>query len=62
MDKIFQRSYKGRIETGKVRTILTYFFRIPHQCVQSIYRELKEMGLIEFENHRIIIVKWKPED
>ena len=59
MDKVYERSYNGEIETGKLRMLLTYFFRIPRQLIQGIYRELQEYDLIEFKNHRIVIIHWR---
>ncbi len=61
MDKVCERSYGGQIETGKLRMLLTYFFRIPRKLTQGVYRELQQYKMIEFKNHRLVIIKWKPK-
>lgn len=62
MDKVCERCYNNVIETGQLRFLLRLVFRIPHQQIQGLYRELQEYGLIKFKNHKLVEVKWKPKD
>ena len=43
------KSWKGRLQLGMARTILGRYFHMPHQRITSIFAEMKELGLIEFE-------------
>ena len=49
----FQEDCDGNfIEVRRAREILTYIFRMPRQKVNTIFKELSEMGLVRFENCR----------
>lgn len=53
----FGIKYKGRRILGrhKARTILTHIFRMGHNQVLNLFKEMNEGGWIE-KNHKIIII------
>lgn len=58
MDKVKeQMGMDGKIETHRLKTILTYRFHFHKTNSTRILCEMKELGLIEFENHKMIVVK-----
>lgn len=57
VDKIYQLSWKGRIESNKARKVLRYVFRMPKEICSKIFSEMEEFKLIKFENCRYINVE-----
>lgn len=47
-------SWEGKIEVNKARQILTYIYRVPKNKICLLFKELRELGMIAFENKRWI--------
>jgi len=54
MERLRKNSYKDEIEVYKVRRIITFIYRFPRPYLSKIFKEMKELGLIEFNNLRMI--------
>lgn len=54
MERMKLNSYKGEIEVFRARRIITFIYRFPKEQVNRIFKEMKELGLIEFDNLRKI--------
>ena len=54
LERIYQISFNGRVEVGKAREIIRTKFRVPQSAVMDLWLEMKEMGLIEFENQKFM--------
>jgi len=61
MDKISQECFDDEIPVKKVRLILNFKFRVGKTNTNSILNEMKKLGLIEYKNHEMIVVLWKPK-
>ncbi len=62
MEKISQASFQGEISVRQVRLILSVKFRMGKHNLNSILNDLVELGLINYVNHEVIKVLWKPKD
>ena len=54
MERFRVNSYKEELEVYKARKIITFIYRFPKLYVTKIFNEMKELGLIEFNNLRSI--------
>jgi len=60
LEYFYQLSFRGRIEAHKIRKTITWRFRMPRQVVTKIFKELKDMNLIMFEDNRYVKILWRP--
>ena len=57
LDWMYSESYLGKIEVRKARYILGHRYRIPKIKMVHLFNEMKDLGFIEFENHKNILIK-----
>ena len=61
LEKMNTQAFEGVIETHRMKYFLRYIFRMPKDKIKDIFNEMRELGLIEFENCRSVKILWKPE-
>lgn len=60
MDKISQECFGNEISVKKVRLILSFKFRVGKTNTNLILNDMKRLGLIEYKNHKVIVILYKP--
>ncbi|KKN59031.1 hypothetical protein LCGC14_0545860 [marine sediment metagenome] len=60
MKDLGNRSFEGKLEVKYVRLSLIRKFRVGKTNFSSVIREMRELGLLEYEDCKTIIIKWKP--
>jgi hypothetical protein len=52
--KLIEKGYKDEVESKEARYIINRSFHFPRSLIFSLFREMKELKLIEFKNKRMI--------
>lgn len=50
-------AFKQKLSLGQARSILTFYFRIPHQRVTTVIGEMQEHGLLNIEGQRFVVLE-----
>jgi len=50
-------AFKQKIEIAEAKRILRYIYRMPRDKIFSIFREMRDLGYVEVENTRTLILK-----
>jgi hypothetical protein len=64
IEKMYIKSFKGKLDSGKARHILGSCFHVHRSHIIPILKEMEEYGLIEIPENvggRYIFVVWKPK-
>jgi len=62
MKDLGERSFENKVEVKEVRLALIKKFRVGKLNFTSVMREMRELGLLEYENCKTILIKWKPRE
>ena len=60
MKDLGDRSFENKVEVKDVRESLIRKFRIGRTNFSSVIKEFRELGLLEYEDCKTILIKWKP--
>lgn len=60
MKDLGDRSFENKVEVKDVRESLIRKFRIGKLNFTSVIKEFTELGLLEYEDCKTILIKWKP--
>lgn len=60
MKDLGDRSFENKIEVKHVRLSLIKKFRVGKLNFTSVIKEFRELGLLEYEDCKTILIKWKP--
>ena len=62
MKDLGERSFENKVGVKEVRLALIKKFRVGKLNFTSVMREMRELGLLEYENCKTILIKWKPRE
>ncbi len=57
LKRLYDASYKGKIELRKAKIVITFYSRIPKQFVTTLLKEMEDNSWIEFENRSYLLIK-----
>ena len=60
MKDLGDRSFENKVEVKDVRESLIRKFRIGRINFSSVIKEFRQLGLLEYEDCKTILIKWKP--
>ncbi len=60
MKDLGERSFENKVEVKYVRLSLIKKFRVGKINFSSVIKEMTELGLLEYEDCKTILIKWRP--
>ena len=60
MQELSRHSFRAEIDVGEARKVINLRFRVGRENLTPILNEMKKLGLIEYKNHKLLVLKWIP--